>query len=406
MADALAGVRVLDFSQVVFGPTCSQILGDFGADVIKVEPLTGELGREGKGGSLAFGGGPPPWVSRNRNKRSIAVDLKHPEGKQVVLDLLPTANVVLENFRPGVMERLGLGYEALKPLNPKVIYASGSGYGPTGPYRLKGGQDRAATAYAGVTGIQRNLDGVPIPVAASVGDIMGGMFLAHGILAALLHAERTGEGQKLHVSILDGQLALIAPEAAIYLNTGETNVRPFRPLHWVYKTLDGYLQTIEYWHPNPLQRFCAALEIDDLSRDSRFDSTQNILAHGRELHELLAPHFAMKTTATWLERLEAQGLMCAPVNDMPAVFSDPQVIHNQMVVEMEHPAYGKVKAVANPVKLEGTPARVRSGPPLLGEHTDEVLTAIGYSPEKIKALRAHGAIGGMVAGAAGRQNHG
>jgi len=382
----LDGVTVLDFSQIEMGPCATQVLGDFGADVIKIErPGAGDLSRvhmkHPSGESAVF------W-SLNRNKRSVAIDVRAPLGREAVYRLARKADVLVHNFRPGVMERLGLGYADLSALNPRLIYAFGSGYGPTGPYRDKGGQDVLAQAMSGIASRRADPEAPPEPSATPIADFTGGMLLVQAILLALLARERTGRGQLVHVSLLDGMLAMQLQEASAWLNLGQRLNWGAFPLSGTFRTLDGHVVMVGAFKANPLQDICRGLGIDDLSADPRYATHEAQVAHRDELQARWRQELGARTTKQVVDALESVDILCAPVNDIEAALHDPQVANNQMVLEMRHPAVGSIKTVGIPVKLEGTPGSVRRSPPLLGEHTREVLTELGFSPDEIGTLLA------------------
>ncbi|WP_028925845.1 CaiB/BaiF CoA transferase family protein [Pseudonocardia acaciae] len=389
----LDGVTVLDFTQVYLGPCCTQLLGDFGADVIKIErPGAGDLSRT----SIPDPAGPdnPVFLSINRNKRSITVDTRSEHGKQLVYDLVRDADVVVSNFRSGVMERLGFGYDSLKTINPRLIWASGTGFGPDGPYRHKGGQDVLAQAYSGVMW-RRASDDLPLSIyPTTLCDYTTGMHLMQGILLALLSRERTGEGQRVEVAMYDSMLHMQMQEASMRLNRGREINWAAMPLSGVFETTDGAVCMVGAFKQNPLRDISAALELDeDLSQRPEFATLERQIEHRPELQRIFRERFAGNTTAHWLKRLEDQDLLCAPVRSLAEALADEQTAVNRMLLDMEHPAAGPVKVLAAPVHLSGTPARVRRVPPRLGEHAEEILTEHGYPPSRVAELRAEGVLG-------------
>jgi formyl-CoA transferase len=382
----LEGITVLDFTQVELGPCCTQTLGDFGADVLKVErPGAGDLAREHMkhacGESAVF------W-SLNRNKRSVAIDVRSTLGREAVLRLAKKADVLVHNFRPGVMERLGFGYEDLRAINPRLIYAFGSGYGPTGPYRDKGGQDVLAQAMSGIAARRADPNAEPEPCATPIADFTGGMLLVQAILLALLSRARTGQGQLVHVALLDGMLAMQLQEASAWLNLREHLNWGAFPLSGTFRTLDGHVVMVGAFKANPLREICRGLGIEDLSANPRYASHAAQVAHRDELQARWREEFGKRTTRQVIEALESVDILCAPVNDLPSALADPQVANNEMVVEMRHPDAGTIRTVGIPVKLEGTPGAVLRPPPRLGEHTREVLAELGFTAAEIEALVA------------------
>ena len=380
----LGGVTVLDFTQIELGPCATQVLGDFGADVIKIErPGAGDLSREHmrhtSGESAIF------W-SLNRNKKSVAIDVRAPLGREAIYRLAKKADVIVHNFRPGVMERLGFGPEALEAINPRLIYAFGSGYGPTGPYRDKGGQDVLAQAMSGIASRRSDPDGAPEPCATPIADFTAGMLLVQAILLALLARERTGRGQVVHVSLLDGMLAMQLQEASSWLNLGRRLNWGAFPLSGTFATLDGHVVMVGAFKANPLQEICRGLGIEDLSADPRYATHDAQVAHRDDLQARWRQEFGRRTAKQVIDALESVDILCAPVNTIDTALADPQVASNQMVVDMQHPDYGTIKVVGNPVKLEGTPASMRVPPPRLGEHTHAVLAELGFTKDELAAL--------------------
>lgn len=372
----LSGIRVIDFTQVMMGPVATQMLADYGADVIKIEkPGTGDLSR------TAFPNDPagllgPVYCSLNRNKRSIVLDTRSPEGREAVLRLVATADVVVNNFRAGVMERLGFGYEALAKLNPRLIYAVGTGFGLTGPYAHKGGQDVLAQAMSGV--MHRRADPhLPLAIhSTTFADYSAGMHLVQGVLLALLQRAKTGRGQRISVSLLDSMLAAQTQEAAAHMMRGREVNWGAMPLSGVFPTRDGAVVLVGAFKANPLADISKALEIDDLSTDPRFAAHADQVANKPALHAIFRERFAAETTAHWLDRLEAQDLLCAPVRSLAEALDDEQTAINGMVLEVDGEKE-RVRVVGSPVHMEAAPVAIRIPPADLGRHTAEVLAEIG-----------------------------
>lgn len=371
----LSGIRILDFTQVMLGPCATQMLGDFGADVIKIErPGAGDLSRNFFGVPTEEAMNNAVFASLNRNKRSVTINTKSDEGRAQVLQMVKTADVVVDNFRAGVMDRLGFGYDALSMINPRIICASGTGFGPTGPYAHKGGQDVLAQAMSGV--MEKTQDpSIPKSIyPTTLCDYSAGMHLVQGIMAALLMREKTGRGQKVGVSLYDSMIAMQMQEAAQWSKHREVLNWAAMPLTGVFETTDGALVVVGAFKANPLQDICAALDIDDLSPDYPDLPTQRI--HKPFLQDTFRKVFATNTTAYWLERLETQDLLCAPVRSLGEALEDTQTVVNDMLCVIDHPLLGKVTFVGSPVHLSEAPLIVRHVPPRLGEHTDEVLAEI------------------------------
>ena len=372
----LDGVRVLDFSQVMLGPCCTQMLGDYGADIIKIERAgSGDLSRWSVGDD-PDGGNNPVFSSLNRNKRSATLNLKADEDRAAVLRLVEISDVVVNNFRPGVMERMGLGYEDLRRINPRIIYAVGTGFGLDGPYVHKGGQDVLAQAMSGA--MHRRADAeLPLSIyPTALADYSAGMHLVQGILLALLQREKTGEGQRVAVSLYSSMLAMQMQEAAMWMMRGRELNWAAMPLSGVFGTTDGAIVMVGAFKENPLRDICRALDVDDLSADARYATLEQQKAHRPELQAIFRDRFARNTTDYWLERLEEVDILCAPVRSLEDALDDPQTACNRMIVDLDPTAGGPVRLVASPIDMSAAPFTVRRAPPRLGEHTDEVLALV------------------------------
>ena len=374
----LDGIRIIDFTQVMMGPSATQMLADFGADVIKIEnPRGGDLSRTAFGATDEKGLNNPVFCSLNRNKRSLALNLREDANKGIVYELIRDADVVVSNFRAGVMDRIGFGYEKLREMNPRIIFASGSGYGPTGPYAHKGGQDVLAQAMSGVM-MRRADESVPMSIyPTALCDYTAGMHLVQAVLAALLGVARTGEGQCVEVSLYDSMIAMQMQEATCHLATGKEINWAEMPLTGVFPTQDGALVLVGAFKENPLLDICNVLGIEDLSQE------YPVLEKQREgkayLQGRFRDEFAKNTTAHWIKALEAVDLLCAPVKNLSEVLEDEQTKANEMIVEFEHPLNGEMQAIACPIHFSALDCGVRMAPPRLGGHNDEILEELGIS---------------------------
>ena len=393
----LTGVRVLDLTQIMAGPMCTMLLADMGANVIKIERPNGgdDTRRMGSRLSERFAAG---FMALNRNKRSVALDLRADEGKVVFKRMAETADIVVENFRPGVMERLGLGYETLAEVNPRLVYASISGFGGTGPYRNRGGFDLVAQGMSGLMSVTGFPGGPPAKVGVPITDIGAGSFTAFGILAAYIHAQRTGQGQQVDGSLMEAGIAYTIWESSEYFATGEIP-GPLGSAHRVnapyqaLRTKDGYINIGAASQPT-WEQFCRAIGREELIEDARYLEPNDRKAREEELAELLEGILAEQTTDHWMEQLEAAGVVAGPIYDMEQVYSDEQVLAREMLVELQDEEIGTVKNIGVPVKLSATPARIRHRGPALGEHSREVLREHGYSEEEVDELVAAGVVKG------------
>jgi formyl-CoA transferase len=370
----LDGLRVIELTQVMAGPFCGQVLADMGADVIKVEPPDGGDQTRGSMGEAAF-------RAVNRNKRSIALDLKQPDGQAVLHRLVAGADVLLEKYRPGVAARLNADYETLRKVNPRLIYASISGFGQTGPYAQRPGFDLIAQGVSGIMSVTGEPDGEPVKCGVPVSDLSAGLFCAVGILSALAARERTGEGQQIDTSLWEGALALSIWETAELWSTGRAP-QPLGSAHRLtapyqaLRTRDGHI-TVGGNNQRLWERLCAAIGREDLPGDPRFATNPDRMANRPALAAELESALAARDTAEWVEDLLAAGVPAGPIHDYAQAVDDPHTRAREMVVEMEHPEAGTVYGLGIPVKLSATPGSIRRPPPLLGEHTDEILAELG-----------------------------
>ncbi|MGO4115076.1 CaiB/BaiF CoA transferase family protein [Rhizobium ruizarguesonis] len=373
----LDGIRVIDFTQVMLGPSCTQVLADYGAEVIKIEKVRiGDLSRWSLG-SDPDGLNNPVFCSLNRNKKSLALDLKQPEARETVLTLLETADVVVNNFRPGVMERMCFGFEDLKKINKKLIYAVGTGFGLTGPYQHKGGQDVLAQAVSGVMRRKSDSSHPTSIYATPLADYSAGMHLVQGILLALLQRDKTGEGQQVAVSLYNSMLAMQMQEGTTHLmRQRDLNWGAF-PLTGVFETTDGAIVMVGAFKQNPLQDICNALEIEDLSQYPHYKDFDAQMVRRPELQAIFRDNFAKNTTAHWLQRLEDVDILCAPVRSLPEALKDEQTIINKMILEAGETAAGPIRLIGSPIDMSAAEVAVRISPPQLGQHNDEILGSLG-----------------------------
>jgi formyl-CoA transferase len=386
----LEGVKVVDFTQVMLGPCCTQMLGDWGADVIKIERLgAGDLSRW----SIDDPAGPlnPIFCSLNRNKRSIALDLRSETGRAIVRRLIERADVVVNNFRADVMERMGLGYEALAAINPRIIFAVGTGFGTEGPYAHKGGQDVLAQAMSGVMARKCDASEPTTIYPTALADYSAGMHLVQGILLALLQRERTGRGQSISVSLYDSMLAMQMQEAAMWLMRGRDFSWGAMPYTGVFTTTDGALVIVGAFKANPLREISLALGLDDLSADPRFADLEASRRNRTALHEILRIRIASADTAHWLARLEERDLLAAPVRSLGEALADPQTGLNGMIVR--HGGEVPLGLVGSPVHLSDAEFALRHAPPALGEDGEAILTEHGFSAAEIAAFKSDGVVG-------------
>jgi crotonobetainyl-CoA:carnitine CoA-transferase CaiB-like acyl-CoA transferase len=395
MNDALAGIRILDFSQMMMGPWATQLLGDLGADVIKVErPKVGEWERSLAAMGQLLNGDSPFFLSMNRNKRSLTLDLKHPEAGPIVDRLITTVDVVVENFRPGVMERLGFGFERLSELNARLVYCSASGYGSRGPYVKRPGQDLLIQALSGLAANTGRASDPPTPIGTSICDAMAAMMVACGILAALQARTHTGRGQKVEVDLLSTALAAQCQEAVVHLNNfprwersaaGITQPWIGAP-YGIYPTSDGHLALAM----NSLRVLGELLDLPDVALYE--GNPRGAFTDRDTIKRRLEERLLTRTTNEWLELMATRDIWCAPVKDFEAIFNDPQVAAAEIVTTVEQPNIGPLKVIRAPITLSGTPATVRRPSPKVGEHNQEILREAGYDDAAIAQLEKEGVL--------------
>lgn len=404
---ALAGLVVLDLSRILAGPTCTQILGDLGAEVIKIE-------RPGRGDDTR-GWGPPflkdvegnetaesaYYLSSNRNKASVAIDLASEDGQKLIADLAAKADILVENFKVGDLKRRGLDYEALKTINPRLIYCSISGFGQTGPYAHRAGYDFLIQGMGGImslTGFPDEEGGTETKCGVGIADVMCGMYATVSILAALNHRHATGEGQHIDISLLDAQVSWLINQGAGYLVSGKVPGRlgNGHPTIVPYETFPGADQSfiLAVGNDSQFQKFCAVAGAPELAADPRFAKNADRVRGRKELVPIIRRLTIEKTAAEWIAELEAAGVPCGPVNDLAQVFDDPQVQAREMKITLPHPLSGEVSLIGSPINLEKTPVSYRAAPPLLGADTEDVLTRhLGLAPETLAELAARGIVG-------------
>lgn len=386
MTQPLEGVRVVDLTQVMAGPFCTMLLADMGADVIKVEPPgTGDLSRSMGGAEMRLQGDDnAPFLALNRNKRSVALDLKEPADLEAFLALVRTADVLVENFRPGVMARLGLGYAELAAINPGLIYASISGFGQTGPYASRPGFDLIAQGMAGIMSVTGEADGAPVKCGVPIADLAAGLYAANGVLAAYIVRQRTGRGQQLETSLFEAALALSVWESTEYWATGRPprrhgSAHRLNAPYQAFRTRDGYV-TLAALTPQQWRQLCTTLGRPELEEDPSFATNDQRMANLPRLVEEIETALAAETTDEWVGRFLEAGVPAGALLDYQQVFDDPHARARRMVEAVEHPVEGTIRTLGFPLKMGDTPLRVRRPPPLLGEHTEEVLREVGIEP--------------------------
>ena len=394
MQHALNGIRVLDVTQVMAGPYCAMLLCDLGADVVKIEaPPGGDASRRMAG---AHGTDSPAFNAVNRGKRGIVVDIKAAAGREIVLRLAAGADVLVENARPGVMARRGLGYDDLKAVNPGLVYASISGYGQTGPHGARGGFDLIAQGVSGIMSVTGEPGGPPVKAGIPLTDLGAGLFAVTGILAALHHRTRTGEGQQIDTSLVEAGVALSVWEATEYFSSGRAP-QPMGSAHRMsapYQALacaDGYF-TVGAANDRLFERLCHLLGHPEWTREPDFADDTARVANRQALAGRIEAVTRTRPRAHWLALFEEHGVPCGPINTYADVFADEQIAARNMVVQTDHPTLGRLRTLGTPLKMSRTPPRPGRAAPLLGQHTDEVLREAGYTPGELTAFRAAGLI--------------
>jgi crotonobetainyl-CoA:carnitine CoA-transferase CaiB-like acyl-CoA transferase len=393
---ALSDIRVIDLSRILAGPYCTMLLADYGAEVIKIEqPSVGD-------GTRQWG---PPWIgdesayflSVNRNKKSLTLNLKNDEGKAILKNLAVDADVLIENFKPGTMERMGLDYDTLSQDNPGLIYCAISGYGQNGPYRDRPGYDFMIQAQGGIMSVSGPADGEPHKVGVAIVDITAGLFASNAILTALHYRKESGEGQYIDIALLDTQVAWLANVAHNYFATGENpgrygNAHPNIVPYETFPTSDGYI-ALAVGSDGQYRKFCQVIERPDLWAEERFQTNANRVKYRDELVPLLQNVFRTRSADEWIDLLVKAGIPVGPINDIPTILNDPQIAVRNMVQEVEHRTAGTIQLLGPVAKMSKTPAQINDAPPVLGADTEAVLSErLNFTPEQIAALREEGVI--------------
>ncbi len=395
---ALEGVRVLDLTRALAGPYCTMMLGDYGADVVKIElPGAGDDTRHWA----------PPYIgeesayflSINRNKRSITLNLRHPHGKQIFMEMAKDADVVVENFTPGVVDRLGIDYGSVKVINPRIVYCSISGFGQTGPYRNKSAYDQVMQGIGGIMSLTGEPDRMPVKMGIALTDIGAGMMAAYAIMVTLFHREagQSEEGQYIDISMLDLQVAWLTYMGGYYFATGKNPEKvgaahPTLVPYQAFMCQDGKYINIAVGSERLWERFCKAMNREDLLSHPDYAQNGDRVRNRSKLVPLLQQEFLRKPVADWVQQIEEGGVPCGPINELSDVFADPQVLSRDMLLEIPHPTLGKIKQAGIPIKFSRTQGSIGRHPPLLGEHTREVLLQLGYSEDDLKRLKEEEAI--------------
>jgi CoA:oxalate CoA-transferase len=388
-AGALEGVRVLELTHAWAGPYCAMMLGDMGAEVIKIENPRQKT--EARGGYPYVANESVIFMMLHRNKKSVTLDLKNPTGREIFLDLVKTADVVIQNFRPGLMKKLRLTYEDLKKINPAIVYASLSGYGNTGPKADWPGVNMIALAECGLAATTISGDNPPVPLGYALCDVVASMWASHGILSAYIRRLKTGKGQEVDMSLLEAGLSLMVSPVAQHFHVkgdwvAQTGRNDSNAPSGFFRCSDGLYLTVFASYPALWDRFVEVMNLRHLVADPRFATRDARTVNAQALHDIIAPIYEGKPVDYWVELLVNAGVPAAPVNTVGRVVEDKQVIAREMIVRQQHPTAGEISVIGVPVKLSETPGSIRTPAPLLGEHTDEVIGALGYG-NRLGALR-------------------
>ena len=395
---ALEGLRVLDLTRALAGPYCTMMLGDYGADVVKIElPGTGDDTRRWAPPSI--GTESAYYLSINRNKRSMTLNLRHASGRQIFMEMAKGADVIVENFTPGVVDRLGIDYSSVNAVNPRIVYCSISGFGQTGPYKNKSAYDQIMQGIGGIMSVTGEADRPPVKMGIALTDIGAGMLGAFAVMTALFHREtrQPGEGQYIDISMLDLQVAWLTYMGGYYFATGENPQKvgaahPTLVPYQAFMCQDGKYINVAVGSERLWDRFCRAMYHEDLLTDPDYAQNGDRVRNRSKLVPLLQEEFLKKPVDAWVRQLEEGGVPCGPINGLSDVFADPQVLSRDMLMEIPHPTLGKIKQAGVPIKFSSTPGSIDRHPPLLGEQTREILLQIGYSEDEIGRLKEEEAI--------------